>query len=300
MLGKVLVPLDGSPLAEAALPYAQDIARSLQGEITLVNVVAMPPAGVSAAHDAFMDQQRAEAESGARRYLDAKAAELRGQGLQVREAVLSGPVADTLQQYAAHQGIELIALATHGRAGLERWMVGSVTDHLIHGSSIPVLTIRPSRDGNPASGLTRVLVGLDGSELAETALSYAAELAEGLRLTLTLVQEVPSEVELFAGSNYVAYPIDIVSELKAAAGEYLEEKAAQLSGAGLICDTVVAVGGPVSHLIEAANRLPGTLIVVSSHGRSGLGRAILGSVADRVIHESHGPVLVVRARPSAG
>ncbi|MSQ27252.1 MAG: universal stress protein [Dehalococcoidia bacterium] len=300
MLGKVLVPLDGSALAEAALPYAEDIARSFQGEITLVNVVPMPPAGVSAAHEAFLGQQGAEAESSARRYLDEKATQLRSRGLEVREAVLSGPVADTLLQYAAHQGIELIALATHGRAGLERWMVGSVTDHLIHGSSIPVLTLRPPRDGKTVVSLARVLVGLDGSDLAEAALPYAAELARRLKLTVTLVQVVPSEVELFAGSNYVAYPIDIVSELKAAAGEYLDEKAAQVSGAGLICDTVVGVGGPVSHLIEAANHVPGTLIVVSSHGRSGLGRTILGSVADRVIHESHGPVLVVRARSSAG
>ena len=296
MLGKVLVPLDGSPLAEAALPYAQAIAAGFQEEIVLVNVVTLPPVEVGSAHQAFLDEQRTKAESEAKRYLDSKAAQLRARGLRTREAVLSGPVAETLQQYAANQGFELIALATHGRSGIERWMVGSVTDHLIQGSTIPVLTIRPRKDGQAAPALARILVGLDGSDLAEAALPYAAALARRLQLPLTLVQVVPSEVELFAGSNYVAYPMDIVSEIKAAAGQYLEEQASKLGAEGIVCDTAVEVGAPVTHLIEVANRHPGTLIVLSSHGRSGLGRAVLGSVTDRVIHESHGPVLVVRGQ----
>ena len=173
MLGKVLVPLDGSPLAEAALPYAQAIAAAFGEEIVLASVVAAPPSGVSQAHQAFLDESRAEAESAGRRYLDAKAAQLRARGLQAREALLSGPVAATLQQYAEHQGIELIALATHGRAGLERWMVGSVTDHLIHGSTIPVLTFRPRHGGEVGPPLTRILVGLDGSDLAEAEIGRA-------------------------------------------------------------------------------------------------------------------------------
>ncbi|MEK7214004.1 MAG: universal stress protein, partial [Chloroflexota bacterium] len=162
-------------------------------------------------------------------------------------------------------------------------------------STIPVLTFRPRKGAEGGPPLARILVGLDGSDRAEASLPYAVALAQHLKLPLTLTQVVPSEVELFPGPNYVDYPDDIVAELIANAGEYLDKHARKLDGEGIVCDTKVEVGFPATQLIGVANRQPGTLIVLSSHGRPGLDRALLGDVTGRVIHESHWPVLVIRA-----
>lgn len=147
----------------------------------------------------------------------------------------------------------------------------------------------------PGAPLRRVLVPLDGSDLAEQAVQPAAEIARRLHAPLTLLQVVPSEIEIYMGSNYVAYLFDILDQLKAAADEYLDAQADAVAAVGVACEVQVAVGSAPAQISEAARVNPDTLIVLSSHGRSGLGRAVLGSVADRVIHESHGPVLVIRA-----
>lgn len=300
MIGRVLVPLDGSPLAEAALPYARALAAASGEELVLVNVVAPIAAAVSPTHQKFLEEHRAQAETAGRRYLEEKAAQLGAAGLRVQPVVLSGPVAATLQQYATAEGIGLIALATHGRSGLERWMVGSVAAQLIHGSTIPVLVFRPRHGAEAGPPLVRILVGLDGSALAEAALPYAATLAQRLKLPVTLTRVVSSEVELFGGPDYLDIPGDIVAEVRATAGEYLDQHAKKLKAEGILCETKVDVGFPVTQIIGEANRHPGTLILISSHGQSGLGRSLLGNVADRVIHESSWPVLVVRAQPTGG
>lgn len=295
MFGKVLLPLDGSPLAEAALPYAAAFGAAFAGEVTLVHVVDAPFAQVGTPHEAFVDEQRAKAEEAAATYLESAAARVRGQGAAVRTAVLAGPVVETLRDYARGHGTQLIAIATHGRSGAERMLLGSVTSRLIHEAPAPVLTVRPPRGGASAAPVSRVLLPLDGSDLAEQALPAAAAIAKQLGIPLTLVQVVPSELEIYMGSNYVAYPFDIMDQLKAAARAYLDAQVGAAEKGGAACEVQVAVGAAAVQISEAARAVAGTLIVLSSHGRSGLGRAVLGSVADRVIHESHSPVLVIRA-----
>jgi nucleotide-binding universal stress UspA family protein len=154
--GKILVPLDGSKLAEAVLPYAQELARRFDSEVTLIQVVAplsklvaetMPsalePTGAAAAVglEAASEALKAERED-AHSYLEGVAERLKGEKVKVRAEVVEGMAGDTIVEYAGQQGMDLIAMCTHGRSGLRRLVFGSTADHVLCRAGTPVLLIR--------------------------------------------------------------------------------------------------------------------------------------------------------------
>jgi nucleotide-binding universal stress UspA family protein len=148
---QILIPLDGSALAEQILPYALALGRLTQAEYTLLQ--AIPPMvrayGTELYGAGWDDQVLEQARTNARAYLDGVAAPLRAEGLRVRTVVVDEFPVGAILEYARAQAVDLIALATHGRSGVARWLLGGVADKVVRGATLPVLLYRPQSEARP-------------------------------------------------------------------------------------------------------------------------------------------------------
>jgi nucleotide-binding universal stress UspA family protein len=293
MIRQILVPLDGSPLAESILPCVEEFVRLTGAGVTVIQVVE--PVGVAA--DRFgqnypgveRDLQAAD-ERLARDYLAGLALRLARGGIAAYTRVAVGPVAETIIQ--AGRAVDLIAMATHGRSGVGRWVHGSVADKVLRGATAPVLLFRAG--GQPATGHPRrILVPLDGSELAEHALPLAADLAHRAGAEVILMRSVSWATESL-GMLAGATP-ELLGLAEEGARDYLNEVAKGLTGQGLSVSIDVRFDPAADGILAGAAETAADLIVMSTHGRGGLGRWVHGSVADRVLRGAPIPVLLVRA-----
>lgn len=214
-------------------------------------------------------------------------------------SVRVGRPAEVIIEVAGANHDTLIAMATHGRSGIRRWLLGSVAEKVLHGASTDVLLIRATEQSarTRAAQLERVLVPLDGSELAEKTLPCAVELAKKMNLELIVLR-----VYLMPG---VAYPAGscapdwklLEQEKREIAIEYLEGKIRQLRSEGFERVSFrVLEGSAAEKIIDLARENPETLIAMSTHGASGAGRRVFGSITERVIRHSETAVLVARAK----
>jgi nucleotide-binding universal stress UspA family protein len=300
MLERFLVPLDTSTVSEQVLPWVTLLARQLQQPLTLLSVVAesgeLNP--VASMYDAVIASIMEERRQYARNYLESAQQRLVGQGLTVESEVREGSVAECIVEAATAHGAGLIAMATHGRVGPERWFLGSVADWVVRTASVPVLLVRP-HEGTPppATALEQIVLPLDGSPLAEAALPLASFLARSFGVPISLVRTL-SFAWLATGTDPYGVDGGMSPELVAAveddAKQYLQQIATRLEGEGIKATATFTLGGPAEEIVDLAAGHPGSLVVMSTHGRSGLGRALLGSVTDRVLRSSVAPVLVVR------
>jgi nucleotide-binding universal stress UspA family protein len=285
LINRILVPLDGSAAAEAVLPFVTKIAQATGSDVLLVSAVT-PIAVWDEAHAAV----KWEAEEGqAGDYLQARRNELAHIGLTVQSRVVFGAAAEAILRIAMGDRADLIAITTHGRSGLARWVLGSVTAKLVHATNTPILVVRPPADGTSTAGanITKMLVPLDGSEAAASVLPFAADLAKSFGAKICLFQAVPEPV--------TAYP-DVQEEVEASARQFLASAAERLSEQGVQADSVASFGNTVDGIVWAAEREKAELIVMSTHGRSGIGRMVLGSVADAVVRRASMPVILVRPK----
>jgi nucleotide-binding universal stress UspA family protein len=297
-LQSILVPLDGSELAEQAIPIAQAIAERARCKLKLVLV-----------HDRIIlmktgkDYTRLELamQKADRDYLKSVTARVRERlGRMVSSAILQDlPVAETLARYIREIGADLVVMTTHGLGGLRRAWLGSVTDQLIRSAEVPVLVIRPGEAGASRSIWEpgEILVALDGSPLAEAALEPAIELARLWDAELSLVQVVrpitpDSDPHLTFPSSYS----DQVTALQREwANDYIKDMAERVRESGIRATGVAVIGSTVPEtLIELADPERVGLMVVATHGLGGMRRMVLGSVADKVVRGANVPVLVVR------
>ncbi len=300
MLEHILVPLDGSPAAEAVLPYAAYLAKQLGAQMTLLHIIEPDELRVRGEeHRAYLDQLQQNAEAAARTYLEAHLERLKEGGVSVTTSVLYGKPADVLLAHGetAPVGNHMIALTTHGRsAGLTLALLGSVTDRLLHGARSPLVVVHP-REGVTGGPLSRITVPLDGSPLAEGVLPLAGELAKRLRLPIGLVWVVPVAAVVYGGPG--PYPSNLLADIQDAAKTYLREVCERLKGEGIEADFEVLIHhGAAAGIIEHTGGRSDELVAMSTHGRSGLDRWLLGSVTNRVVRSGVSPVLVVR--PEAG
>lgn len=285
---KILVPLDGSRLADGVLAHVRRLARR-EGEPLEVTLLHVYPEYLAAEEEA---QRRAEIDD----HLVALTRLLEGEGVVVHRAIVAAvDEAERIVETARTQGMDLIALATHGRTGLDRWLRGSVAERVLRGAATPVYTVNPRGlvlTDDSVEGWTRVLVPLDGSERATRVLPLAGEfaLASGAEVVLLRVDEpaVPG-----------VHPVDEVAtrQAQARAEMALASHREQLLRAGVERVRLVGRFGqdPAHELLEAARELGADLIAIASHGRTGLSRWRFGSVAERVLRAAPVPLLVVRA-----
>ena len=317
MYKRIVVPLDGSDLSMQVVPYARLIAKSTGARITLLEVLepveqpAMVTAVGAGVVGAALEQARigspehwAELRTGltreAHERLNAAAAPLRQVGIDVDVTVVEGDAASMIVSEGEREPDTLIAISTHGRSGIGRWVIGSVTDKVVRHAKVPSLVVRSRADEIPAADLklTGVVLPLDGSELSELAIPHAVTMAGALGLGVTLLRSISPTAYGFGYADYYAPQVyaDVTADVDADVRGYLANAAERLRKLGVgHVDTHAASGYPGDAIVDEVGDDGGKLVVLSSHGRSGVGRWVLGSVADRVATHSTGPVLVVPA-----
>jgi nucleotide-binding universal stress UspA family protein len=296
MYDKILVPLDGSQLSERVLPYARLLAARLKIPVELLHVIDLESPRPLSPEQEIKRQAVITAEyAKSMEYLKEIAASFAEPGA-VNCAIEIDKSAEAIVDRAANVGA-LIAMSTHGRSGINRWLLGSVADKVLHAAANPLLLVRSAEDAvqSDIQSLTQIMVALDGSPLAETVLPYAAELAQkiGLKLLLTRVFSVPLPV---FSEEYGPYMQELWGEVEKEAKDYLEEKARDMKAQGIRdVGTQAVVGFASEKLIELAQESGQTLVAMCTHGRSGVNRWVMGSVTDRVVRHLVGPVLIIRA-----
>jgi nucleotide-binding universal stress UspA family protein len=289
MYTKILVPLDGSPTADQVLPYARFFAEKLNARVELLLVFETLHARynglVAAERKLVLDHLTEVADSfpGA---------------LTVDCVADAGDPAGVIVHRAAAGNETLVAMATHGRSGAQRWLLGSVADKVLHLTPNHLFLVRAIKEMKAAEevSLKRVLVALDGSLLAEKILPRVVELAKQMHWEVVLVRvwSLPSTASL--GSEGYGMPNceHLAEEITQEAKGYLEEKVRQLKKEGMeSASSVLLEGNAAQEIVNIAKQTPESLAVMCTHGRSGLNRLVLGSVTDRVVRDSGGPVLVI-------
>ncbi len=300
MYGRILVPLDGSNLAEQVLPYVKALAQGLRSKIELLNIILpLRPDFKDRSYVRYLGKVSGLARTAAQEYLDKVAAPLRDAGLTVSTTIHEGDAATYIVDEAQEQPDTLIAMSTHGRSGVTRWVMGSVTDKVLHATTNPMLVVRAQESKRPAADvvLRGIIVPLDGSGLAEQVLPHAAGLAKALGLSITLVNVIAIPQLSYAYANFPTLPYEDLTRIaEEDAKEYLEKVVNRLRQQGVSSvEYRVTPGGPASIITDAAKAMPDHLIAMTTHGRSGIRRWVLGSVADRVVSHSTTPVLMIRA-----
>lgn len=291
MISKILVPLDGSQAAEAVLSYIEPISTATNARVNLLAAVDRPRDwGEDTGRD--LKGERHEAESYLRG-IQARLTSATGNDVEI-EVVASEPAAAILAASERQQS-NLIAMTTHGRSGVARWVFGSIAAKVLHGTKTPLLIVRPPTEDkqSDAPDLTKMLVPLDGSELSASVLPFAADLAKSMGASIVLFHAVFEPVMTYPGAEAV-FDAGALKGMDAGAHEYLAAVALDLDAKGVKTNRAVAIGNAMDGIVWAAGRESAGLIVMSTHGRSGIGRMVLGSVADAVVRRSALPVILVR------
>ncbi|MGH7871968.1 MAG: universal stress protein [Candidatus Binatia bacterium] len=297
MFSKIIVPLDGSKAAEVALPYARSLAGKLHLDIELIAAVDVTELArsVSAAEGLFLDRVADDESRRLREYLSAIASSFAG--VEVGCRVDKGPAADVIINAAA-QPETLINMATHGRSGLNRWLLGSVAEKILRAASGPLLLVRAAMQAASAGRATlkSIIAPLDGSQLAEQALPAVIDLARRLDIEVILFRAYAVPSAAFAGAKSYSLDTDrLVAEMAAAATEYLRGESEMLKQAGVKKVNCVAKEGlSADEILKFAREKPDSLIAMCAHGRSGIKRWVLGSVTETVVRHANAPVLIVR------
>ena len=304
MFRRMLVPLDGSKTAESALPYARVLAERLDAVVELLVVVDLDGISASASADEVAELNNVPASRKPDEYLTQVAKTfLKG---RARFRVERGTAASIIIDAAAADKETLIIMASHGRSGIHRWLLGSVAEKVLRGTSNPLLLIRASEKA-PAEGqatLRSIVVPLDGSKLGELALAPALELARSLETEVVLVRayEFPATAYYRAddfpsgAAAFIPSYAELVEEMSREAREYLDVKVKEISAREPVRVRAEIIEGPAAErIIDLARNAAGSLIAMSTHGRSGLKRWILGSVTEKVARHAESPILIIRA-----
>jgi nucleotide-binding universal stress UspA family protein len=293
---RILVGLDGSPLAESILPFVETLARRMGAGVTLLHVSAVPEAAPPITDLPSIDEIVVRDRALAAEYLEQQRRRLARADVVASVATASGRPAAEIVACATRERADLIALATHGRSGIQRWTYGSVADGVLHATTIPLLLMRPDAPWSARPhGPGRILVPLDGSPEAERALGVAEPLAARCGLPVVLVRYVEPLALTFAADPTAMAYVDVRGVLDtavASARAYLDGHVRGLHQCGLDARAEVAVEQPATGIRGYVAAHPDTLLVLSTHGRSGWKRAVLGSVTRRVLATVAAPIIV--------
>jgi nucleotide-binding universal stress UspA family protein len=295
MARSILVPLDGSRLAEAALPYATLLARALGASVALLHVLERDAPG--RVHGDRHLSGAAEAES----YLAAQEAGLRREGLTATHHVHGGPVKRVARSIGAHRSelsCDLAVVCTHGGGGAGRLLLGSVGQRVLAEGRIPVLVVRP---GGGPPGIRSILVALDAAHPSPIDLVRELARATGARVSLLMVTATygTRRGRMRLIGRYLPGATQEAFEQEAeAARAHLARRLAELEAAGLVVAAETVRGAPADEILRAVERLRPDLTVMATHGRRGLDAFWAGSVAGDVCARCDLPVLLVPADPA--
>ena len=309
MYRSLLVPLDGSAFGEHALPFALSIARRAGATLNIVRVHSPYDPICFDKKSLVSGVLDAEAKSHMQLYLDRIVKRLATvSSASVASTILDGPyVAEAIIGHAAATGIDLIVMTTHGLGPLSRFWLGSVADELVQRAAVPIILVRPHEaavDFTCEPVVRNVLIPLDGSDLAEQVLEPALALGELMQADYELLRvcEPLRETGLDPSGNAAAGETErFIEPLRAEAQDYLNRVAERLKAQGMNVHTHIAVGQhAASVILDTAQELAVNLIALETHGRGGLSRLAVGSVADKVLRGASIPPIPVLVHRSSG
>ena len=303
MYTRMLIPLDGSKTAENVLPYGRILARTFQIPVELMEVldIAGMASHVAAEKARRLDTVVTEGERSSEQYLKKIASSF--SGVNVGCTVERGRPEDVIVEKAAADKTTLIAMATHGRSGMSRWLLGSIAEKVLRAATNPLLLVRASEEAltEGEAVLRSIIVPLDGSELAESVLPTAVKFARLFNVGMVLFRtyELPASA-YYGKENYLPNYEELKNRVKEQAQDYLDKRieAIEAEGVQRVSSVLIEGSGP-NEIIDYARKTPNGLITMCTHGRSGVKRWVLGSVTEKVVRHSGDPVLVMRGDATA-
>jgi nucleotide-binding universal stress UspA family protein len=300
MYTRILIPLDGSKTAEKVLPYARHLAAVLKLPVELLAVIdiAEMASHMAAEKARFLDTLIEDGMRNSEDYLRSAAATFAG--ANVKCTVEKGRAEESIVEHAAKDKNTLITMATHGRSGVDRFLLGSVAEKVLRSSTSPLLLIRASVEAKAEgeAAVKSIIVPLDGSDLAESVLPAAVELARSLDAEIVLFRAYNIPYGAYSAGEGFYDPVNLdtlLASIKDEAAEYLARKTDELKRNGVAKVSFVAKEGfSADEIIAFARETKDGMIAMCTHGRSGVKRFVLGSVSESVARHSVDPVLVLR------
>lgn len=313
MFKKILVPLDGSVEAETVLPFVRDIAARFNSEVDILSVgLGSKTRRVNQLLDDYVHHAIEHLQDNAitchavllygdpqKDTLDFAEITAQKRTLKARGKVVYGGPAEKILQYTQQNNVNLIIMATHGHGGLRRWWLGSVFEKVISQCTVPVLVIHSKHvkeiDRDRRATFKRILAPLDGSETGESALHDAVAVALKTGASMVLLHVIPEPHVIEArmlGPEFASF----VKAMHDAGEKYLGRVHSRLSEKGIDTTIRIVSGDPAQQIINVATHEKVDLIAMSTHGRSGIARFVMGSVADKILHASRLPMWLVRPR----
>jgi nucleotide-binding universal stress UspA family protein len=294
MLRKILVPLDGSEIGELALVYAKELASAIDLEVQVVCATE------------HRDEQTLSTCS---LYLDKVAEQLRTQihkvnpKSEVKTIIVEGEPARELVDYTQKEDINLIIMMSHGRSGIMPWTMGSIANKIIQNSQAPVLMVRAAQAVSrqrPARVFKKILLPLDGSSFGESALDLIITIARALKseVILLFVVETVQYVHTIGGPDHFLYSEQQVEKMKRDAMQYLEKIRKQFGVRRV--RLMLRTGEPAREIIKLSNEEKISIVAMSSHGKTGITRWMMGSTSNKILHAGKTPLLLVRPRQVQG
>jgi len=282
MYEKILVPLDGSELAEQAIPYVEQMAQRLRSEVILITV-CLPGEPL----------ERALTE-----YVERRAEKIQSLGVKTRSLCIEGEPATSIINFAEKNKVGLIVISTHGKTGVSHWPLGSIASKVVQGSHMPVFLVRSSHPGKtPADKeLRNILVTLDSSRFSEAIIPYVEKLAKSMNSEVTLLRVIESAKlpQLAAYRDREKYEKEFMAKMEREAERYLDKKKTALAGKRIKVNSAFLTGKPVETILQYSEEKSFNLVALTTHGFSGITKWAYGSVASKIIEGSPKPVLLVR------
>lgn len=299
MFKHLLVPLDGSVLAEAALPLAAELSQKLGAEVTLLHVIEKN------APQEVHGQRHLTREEDAIAYLESVAKNKFLPGTPINFHVHTDEVSRVAASIVEHSGEfapDLIILSAHGEGGIHDFVVGSIPQQVIAGASIPVLLLQP-QEGETLEPheIKMVVSALDGKPDHDMSLNVAASLAKAIGADLHLVRVVPTLSTLkareAASGTLLPVTTNAILEIEEeTAVEYMDEKLSELKSMGILASAEVERGDPAQEVVKSASSQKADMIVLGTHGKKGMDALWAGSVAPLIVNRTHLPILLVPVR----
>jgi nucleotide-binding universal stress UspA family protein len=277
MYTKVVVPLDGSPLAEVALPYAEEIAAKMSSDMVFLTVLPSEDAEEYKNHLSYSKKIVETTKLQVGKYSDNS----NGHSFKISTATRNGNPAEGILDFAEKGYPCLIVMATHGRSGISRWSVGSVADKVVRATSRQPLLLIRAKGSHPDVRAKRILkkalVPLDGSGISEAVLPFICEIARSLQMEITLLQVIPKTNHTFKNAE-----------------TYLRDWCRRLGEDGISAGYQVKIGAAADQIIDFANETATDLVAMSTRGQTALNLWSLGSVAQKVLLGGDSPLLLIK------
>ncbi len=298
MYERILVPLDGSSQAEIVLPYVCQMATRFRTEIMLVSVTEPLVPQPDQLHPSYLSHLVEQMQRDLREW------DPKGEP-KIQSKVLLGAPADEILMCAEQHKASMIVMASHGRSSRGPWILGNVAAKVLRATDKPIMLVRSAAKSDSLRRqrlIHKVLVPLDGSAIAEQALPHAEAVARTLGSKILLFHVFEPMRKYAGGVTYRAMPDEVVNEenerRKQSGLSYLNDISKKFEASGLSLSMEVTRGSPPDQILDYAETHGIDLIAMSTHGRSGIGRWVFGSVTDKVLHSGDTAVLVVRATES--